>query len=78
MYVDDILVILMNATAILKSIRRRYCEIEYDKIEPPEMYLGAKLKECDGADGISICTKSDGTLGLDQATRDFPKNRLRK
>ena len=64
MYVYNILPISIDVTTIPKSMEeygRRYCEIEYDKIEPPEMYSGAKLKGCNDADGISICTASDGT-----------------
>jgi hypothetical protein len=45
MYVDDILAISMDATAILKRMEGDTVKYKNDKIEPPEMYLGAKLKE---------------------------------
>ena len=35
----------MDATAILKSMEGDTVKYKNDKIEPPEMYLGAKLKE---------------------------------
>ena len=38
-----------------------------NKIEPPEMYLGAKLKECDDADGINV------TTGIGWFTRIGPR-----
>ena len=45
MYVDDILAISMDPTAILKSMKGDTVKYKNGKIEPPEMYLGAKLQE---------------------------------
>ena len=45
MYVDDILAISMDPTAILKSMEGDTVKYKNGKIEPPEMYLGAKLQE---------------------------------
>ena len=45
MYVDDILAIYMDPTAILKSMEGDTVKYKNGKIEPPEMYLGAKLQE---------------------------------
>ena len=45
MYVDDILAISMDPTSILMSMEGDTVKYKNGKIEPPEMYLGAKLKE---------------------------------
>ena len=45
MYVDDRLAISMDPTAILKSMEGDTVKYKNGKIEPPEMYLGAKLQE---------------------------------
>ena len=45
MYVDDILAISMDPTAILMSMEGNTVKYKNGKIESPEMYLGAKLKE---------------------------------
>lgn len=45
MYVDDILAISMDSTKILKSIEGDTVRYKNDKIESPEMYLGAKLQQ---------------------------------
>jgi hypothetical protein len=87
MYVYDILAISIDATVILKSMEGDDVKYENDKIEPPEMYLGAKLKEkihngCKWklpSKAIALMTsafvpESDGTLELDQVTRDFSSN----
>ena len=43
MYVDDILAISMGPTFILKSMEGDTVKYKNGKIEPPEMYFGAKL-----------------------------------
>ena len=45
MYVDDILAISMDSTSILKSMEGDTVKYKNGKIEPPEIYLGAKLQE---------------------------------
>ena len=45
MYVDDILAISMDPTAILMSMEGDTVKYKIGKIESPEMYLGAKQKE---------------------------------
>ena len=45
MYVNDILEISMDPTAILKSMEGDTVKYKNGKIEPPEIYLGAKLQE---------------------------------
>ena len=45
MYVDDILAISMDPTSILMSMEGDTVKYKNGKIEAPEMYLGAKLKE---------------------------------
>lgn len=42
MYVDDILVISVDAMSIMKELQRSV-KFKNDKIEPPSNYLGAKL-----------------------------------
>jgi hypothetical protein len=44
-YVDDILAISMEATAVLESLKSQKIKFKNDKIEEPEMYLGAKLQK---------------------------------
>ena len=44
MYVDDILAISCNAKEILEEVQRTF-KLKNDKIEQPEFYLGAKLRE---------------------------------
>ena len=44
MYVDDILSISMNPTEIIKSMEGKTVKYKNGKINPPEMYLGARLK----------------------------------
>ena len=44
MYVDDILAISEDPTSILKSLEGGTVSYKNGKIEPPEMYLGAKLQ----------------------------------
>ena len=43
MYMDDILAISVDATSILKSLEGDTVQYKNRKIDPPEMYLGAKL-----------------------------------
>jgi hypothetical protein len=43
MYVDDIIAISCDARAILEEVQRTF-KLKNDQIEPPEFYLGAKLK----------------------------------
>jgi hypothetical protein len=43
-YVDDILAIYVNATAVLQELQRSF-KFKNDKIADPETYLGAKLKK---------------------------------
>ena len=45
MYVDDILAISMDPTAILKIMEGDNVKYKNCRFEPPEMYLGAKLQE---------------------------------
>ena len=45
MYVDDILAISMDPTSILISMEGDTVKYKNGKIEPPEIYLGAKLQE---------------------------------
>ena len=45
MYVDDILAISMDPTSILMSMEGDTVKYKNGKIEPPEIYLGAKLQE---------------------------------
>ena len=45
MYVDDILAISMDPTAILKSMEGDTVKYKNGKIELPEMYLRSKLQE---------------------------------
>ena len=44
MYVDDILAISTDATAVLESLKSDTIRYKHDKIDTPEMYLGAKLQ----------------------------------
>jgi hypothetical protein len=44
MYVDDILAISCDPKAILEEVQKTF-KLKYDRIEPPEFYLGAKLQE---------------------------------
>ena len=50
LYVDDILAASTNPTAVLKSLEGETVKYKNNKIEPPQIYLGAKLalKEIDG------------------------------
>ena len=43
-YVDDILSILMNPTEIIKIMEGKTVKYKNGNINPPEMYLGARLK----------------------------------
>ena len=45
MYFDDILAISMDPIAILKSMEGDTVKCKNGKIDPPEMYFGAKLQE---------------------------------
>ena len=45
MYIDDILAISMDPTSILMSMEGNTVKYKNGKIEAPEMYLRAKLKE---------------------------------
>ena len=49
-YVDDILAISMDAKGVLETLKSENIKFKNDKIEVPEMYLGAKLqlKELNG------------------------------
>ena len=44
-YVDDILAISLDAKAVLESLKSETIRYKNDKIEVPQMYLGAKLLE---------------------------------
>ena len=44
MYVDNILAILIDATAVLESLKSNNIRFKNDKINSPDMYLGAKLQ----------------------------------
>ena len=50
LYVDDILAASTDPTAVLKSLEGETVKYKNNKIEPPQIYLGAKLalKEIDG------------------------------
>ena len=50
MYVDDILAISMDAKSVLEILKSENIKFKNNKIEVPEMYLGAKLqlKELNG------------------------------
>jgi len=43
-YVDDMLVISLNATQVLEDVKSESIKFKNDKIAPPENYLGAKLQ----------------------------------
>ena len=43
-YVDDILYISNNSSAIMKGIQRDF-KLKHDKVEPPEYYLGISLSK---------------------------------
>ena len=45
MYVYDILAISMKPTEILKTMEGKTVRYKNGNISPPEMYLGAKLKQ---------------------------------
>ena len=44
MYIDDILTISIDPTEILKIMKGKTFKYKIGKIDPPEMYLGARLK----------------------------------
>ena len=43
-YVDNMLVISLNATQVLEDVKSESIKFKNDKIAPPENYLGAKLQ----------------------------------
>ena len=45
LYVDDILAVAIDPQPILQSLEGGTIKFKDDKIESPEMYLGAKLKK---------------------------------
>ena len=49
-YVDDIIAVSENTVGVLEELRRSNIKFKNDKIEPPDVYLGAKLsvKTMDG------------------------------
>ena len=61
-YVDDVLCISDNTTATMQGIQRKF-KVKDDKIEPPQIYLGAGLtkmtndtnKECWDMASNSYC-----------------------
>ena len=45
LYVDDILAVAIDPQPILQSLEGGTIKFKDDKIESPEMYLGAKIEE---------------------------------
>ena len=44
-YVGDILAVSTDSRAVLNELKGGNIKFKNDKIEPPEMYLGAQLEE---------------------------------
>ena len=44
-YVGDILVVSIDSRAVLNELKGGNIKFKNDKIEPPEIYLGARLEE---------------------------------
>ena len=56
-YVDDVLAISEHPKTTMQSIQSKF-KLKGDKIEPPEMYLGALLSQFENEDGIKCWSMS--------------------
>ena len=72
MYVDDILAISMDPTAILKRMEGDTVQYKNGKVEPPEIYLGVKLqvKEINDYSCWTISTSTDYIKAAVQTVKD--------
>ena len=56
-YVDDVLAISEKPLSTMNGIKAKF-KLKEDKIEPPEMYLGAMLSQFENADGVKCWAMS--------------------
>ena len=81
-YVDDIIAISENAVKILEEVKQEV-KLKNDRIEPPDIYLGAKLslKNMDGVKRWTISSDNyveAAVKNAEEVCKNRPKYKMRK
>ena len=77
-YVDDVLGISVDAKGLLKEIQKDF-KFKKNKIEPPSMYLGARLelKTLNGQDSWEMCSKDYVKLAVPNIEEQLRSKHMR-
>lgn len=77
-YVDDVLSISVDPRALMQEIQRDF-KFKKDKIEPPSIYLGARLerKKLNGNDVWTMCSKDYIKLAINNIEQRLKEKRLK-
>ena len=77
-YVDDVLGVSVDAQTLMKDIQKDF-KFKKDKIEPPSMYLGARLemKQLNGKRMWTMCSKDYVKLTVNNIENQLQKRRMK-
>ena len=77
-YVDDVLSISADAQSLMKDIQKDF-KFKKDKVEPPQMYLGARLekKQLNGKEVWTMCSKDYVKLAISNIEGRLKNKRMK-